>query len=150
MKTLCLEFLGNGSLLVTTWSEWAGCRRSDGESKVLSPGQAVELDVLIVDFVIGVGLDERKTTETWVRWVGNAGHTVKLPLPDNSAAVVHNVDCDNILSTWLAESVINVDSAVGLNNGSKLKIRSAFKCPQPIGEALQQRGINLQVRISMS
>lgn len=105
---------------MATWSEWARCGRSDSKSEVLSPGQAVEFDVLVVNLVVGVGLDERETTETWVRWVGNAGHAVELPLPDDGTAVVDNIDSHNVLSTWFAESVVDVDSSVGLNNRSEL------------------------------
>lgn len=119
---LCLEDSGDISLLATTaWSEWTAGGWSDSETKVLSPGQAVEFNVLVVDKTLAVDLDECETTETRVGWVGDAGNAVELPLPDNGVAVVDDVDSNNVFCARLAEGVIDVDGSVGLDDGAKLR-----------------------------
>lgn len=75
---------------------------------------------MVVDLGVGVGLDERESTETWVGWVGDTGDTVELELPDDGAAVVDDVNGDDVLCAWFAEGVVDVDGSVGFDDRAEL------------------------------
>lgn len=75
---------------------------------------------MVVDELVGVGLNERETINAWVWWVGDASDAVEGPAPDNVAAVVDDVIGDDCWGAWLAEGVVDVGFSVRLNDRAKL------------------------------
>lgn len=94
----------------------------NSESDVLSPSQAVELNVLLNNRLSGarvVNLDQDEAVDT----VGSgwATNSDKLPLPEDMGAVVEDSERVDYWDGWCGEGVVDVCCAIWFDEGSELE-----------------------------
>lgn len=92
--------------------EWSRRRRFDSETTILSPGERIEFDILVVDQTFAVDPSQDETLDIWVRTLADA---IESPLPDELVTF----DCEakgvDLTNGWSGKGVLDVGFSVGLN-----------------------------------